>query len=392
MRSFRNMKLAAAVVCVLISGCATEELGSPTVVSDGAVMKNPGLAVAGKDQGRDATAIELDKSLHFTKPDGNDVVAPAGRYQVESTVDAQLRLVPEGGTPPLSLAASSSINGVDVTEPVAVVLSSGGDDHIVLLLPGGTTLDAIGSTSGVGTRGPNFLPKDAIGNAVNAKGLYKSSAIQDKVQQTKKTGPVLAVQFTVQPAQQVSGYQACDVIAGFGYVSSLKTEQTRITPPGMGTPSPVTTQPRSGYLRIVPRNPYRCAIGSVTVTPTRGTLHAGDHVQLLVAGFVFTSGYPYMGGYWVEDTYDLTASGNGPLTFSKVVMAATFVGDDPQNFQREIEKTVSESPKGSPVGAEAMMNGESAGKVPCVYTPVPNGYGAGTVLCATNLPYPVTGR
>ncbi|HEY3197858.1 MAG TPA: hypothetical protein VGJ57_07575, partial [Nitrospirales bacterium] len=288
---------------------------------------------------------------------------------------------------------SSSTNGVEVKEPVAIVNSSGAGEHIVLILPGGTTLDAIGSTSGVGTRGPNFLPKATILSAVNAKALAKSSAIHDKVQQPMKTGPVLAVQFNVQPAQQVSGYQACDVITGFGYVSSLKTEQTRISPPGMGTPSPVTTQPRSGYLRaLAQNNPYRCALGSVTVTPTRGTLHAGDHVQLLVAGFVFTPGYPYMGGYWVEDTYDLAASGNGPLTFSKVVMAATFVGDNPQNFEREIQRTVSESPKGSPVGAEAMVHAESAGMVPCVYTPVPNGYGAGTVSCAANLLYPPTGR
>jgi hypothetical protein len=229
---------------------------------------------------------------------------------------------------------------------------------------------------------------------VNAKALAKSSAIQDKVEQTKKTGPVLAVQVNVQPAQQVSGYQACDVIAGFGYVSSLKTEQTRISPPGMGTTGPVTTQPRSGYLRALAKNnAYRCAVGSVTVTPTRGTLHAGDHVQLLVAGFVFAPpGYPYMGGYWVEDTYDLAASGNGPLTFSKVVMAATFVGDNPQDFQREIQRTVSESPKGSPVAGEAMVLGISAGSIPCIYKPIPDAYGAGTVSCAPGLLYPPTGR
>ncbi|HEY3197533.1 MAG TPA: hypothetical protein VGJ57_05935, partial [Nitrospirales bacterium] len=143
MRSFRNMNLAAAIVCVLISGCATQESGSPPAVSEG---------VVGNDDGRAATGIVLNKSVHFTTPDGNDVMALPGRYQVELISEAQIHLVPENGTPPLSLAASSSTNGVEVKEPVAIVNSSGAGEHIVLILPGGTTLDAIGSTSGVGTR------------------------------------------------------------------------------------------------------------------------------------------------------------------------------------------------------------------------------------------------
>jgi hypothetical protein len=335
----------------------------------------------------------LGKSLHFATPDGSDMVVPAGRYHVEPTVDAGLRLVPETGAPPLSLAASSSMNDVDVMTPAAVSISSGEEDHIVFVLPGGTTLDAIGSSTGVGTRGPKVLPKDAIYTALTAKGITKSSAFQSKIQQEMKTALFLAVQVNIQPGAQVSGYQACDVITGYGYVSSVKSQETLISPPGIGTKGPVTTNPRSGYLRaLATNNPYRCAIGSVTVTPTQGTLKPGDHVQLLVAGFVFTSGYPYMGGYWVEDTYELAASGNGPLTFPKVVMAATFVGDDPRYVQQAIQSTVSDTPRGAMVGAEAIVRGESAGKVACAYTPFPNGYGAGTVSCAPGMPYAPTGR
>jgi hypothetical protein len=39
-----------------------------------------------------------------------------------------------------------------------------------------------------------------------------------------------------------------------------------------------------------------------------------------------------------------------------------------------------------------MVLGISAGNIPCIYKPIPDAYGAGTVSCAPGLLYPPTGR
>ncbi|HEY6085417.1 MAG TPA: hypothetical protein VIU63_08455 [Nitrospira sp.] len=40
------------------------------------------------------------------------------------------------------------------------------------------------------------------------------------------------------------------------------------------------------------------------------------------------------------------------------------------------------------VGIEAAVNGVPAAKLPCLYKAAVNGYGAGTITCATTLPFP----
>lgn len=42
----------------------------------------------------DFTSISLEKPVHFLDPDGADVLAPAGSYQLEAREETQLRLVP----------------------------------------------------------------------------------------------------------------------------------------------------------------------------------------------------------------------------------------------------------------------------------------------------------
>lgn len=105
------------------------------------------------DHSGTASAIDLDKTVHFTAPDGAPVLAAPDAYLVEQTADSQLRLVPDNGGAPLIVAAVTGTHDLDVSTPFPLVLALNADmRNVVLLLPDGTALDAAGSLSGVQSR------------------------------------------------------------------------------------------------------------------------------------------------------------------------------------------------------------------------------------------------
>jgi len=128
----------------------------------------------------DASLVKLEQALHFTGPGGADVVAPAGRYQVEPTVEGLLRLMPEGEGTPLLLAAAATDSGLDLSAPIALSVPYGEDvHHLMLLLPDGTALDAIGSYSGTRTRGPSpFLSSDVLATALDASLIRREAPVE----------------------------------------------------------------------------------------------------------------------------------------------------------------------------------------------------------------------
>ncbi len=96
--------------------------------------------------------IELETAMHFLAPDGSDVVIEPGRYQVEAA-ESWLRLIPGERRDALLLIAQSAMHTEPLDAPQAHVNAI--DDNtqtIVLLLPGGRSLEAIGSVSGVRSR------------------------------------------------------------------------------------------------------------------------------------------------------------------------------------------------------------------------------------------------
>jgi len=100
-----------------------------------------------------ATTIELEQPVHFAQPDGQPFIAPAGRYRVEPTTETGLRLIPEGSLPPLLVAAEKVTHDIDISIPFALTFAEREDNpHVLILLPGGHSLDAVGSLSGVWPR------------------------------------------------------------------------------------------------------------------------------------------------------------------------------------------------------------------------------------------------
>lgn len=260
-----------------------------------------------------------------------------------------------------------------------------------------------------------------------------------------KLKPDVVVKMTVQPQPTVADFQDCNVIAASGYsgsviaqqtVASLQSDDRRlalnpaglaqglrrtvaelreniglpvptrqtfanaltpdvlaagapgVTPPPMQHP-PETTNPRTPWPRVRAKNPYRCTIGSVSVSITTAygnTLRAGDQVQLLVTSYVVGGGYYSL---WIEDTYRLTAQSSGPLNFSKIVVAAANVGNDPNATYQNTLKAVRQLPNGAFVGFQMALSGQPGDRLVCNYKPRANGLGAGSISCPVGAPWPL---
>jgi len=120
-------------------------------------------------------SITLDRAVHFSAPDGSDVVAASGTYTIDAHDDTTLRLIPSeavSGTPPLIVAAMALPHELPIESRVALSVPNGEDEHhIVLLLPDGKGWDAGGTYSAVRPRGWNPTPLllESIAKALTQK-------------------------------------------------------------------------------------------------------------------------------------------------------------------------------------------------------------------------------
>ena len=72
---------------------------------------------------------------------------------MEPTTETGLRLIPEGSLPPLLVAAEKVTHDIDISIPFALTFAEREDNpHVLILLPDGHSLDAVGSLSGVWPR------------------------------------------------------------------------------------------------------------------------------------------------------------------------------------------------------------------------------------------------
>jgi hypothetical protein len=124
-----------------------------------------GLAMA------EVSTVILEKAVHFTATNGEPVVVQPGTYSVEPA-NEWLRLIPEAGRETVLIQTQPAEHDEVIDAPVALSVAAGEDQHhLVLLLPGGLTLDAAGSYSGIRSRATvqPTLNKAAIRQAFSAK-------------------------------------------------------------------------------------------------------------------------------------------------------------------------------------------------------------------------------
>ncbi len=97
------------------------------------------------------------------KPQAIDIVVQAGTYRVEAGASSQMTLVAVKHSTALVVDALTITHKMDIGEPVALYVR---DDekfpHVVLLLPGGQGLEAVGSYDGTRARGLRLVPLTPI--------------------------------------------------------------------------------------------------------------------------------------------------------------------------------------------------------------------------------------
>lgn len=104
-------------------------------------------------QPEELDSITLERTVYFFKPGGGYVVASPGLYLVRLREDSQLLLIPQQGRQTLSVQAQSTRHQDQLQEPVALsVPEKESLLHLLLLLPGGGGLEAVGAFTPVHLR------------------------------------------------------------------------------------------------------------------------------------------------------------------------------------------------------------------------------------------------
>ena len=116
--------------------------------------------------------VSLANPVHFVTPDIVDVVASPDTYRLEAAEPNRLKLVSLKGTRALTIDALVTSHDYNIATPIALYVQ---DDekfpHVVLLLPGGKGLEAVGSYEAVRARGlvPTLLTPEQIREAITKK-------------------------------------------------------------------------------------------------------------------------------------------------------------------------------------------------------------------------------
>ena len=102
----------------------------------------------------EASTVTVERAIHFAGPNNTDVLVPAGSYQAKAGESSQITLIGKDQTAPLVLAAAAVTHDEKIEMPVAHLMAGEEDSQRLLLLsPGGSGLAAVGSESGLSSRG-----------------------------------------------------------------------------------------------------------------------------------------------------------------------------------------------------------------------------------------------
>jgi len=141
------------------------------------------------------TTINMERPVYFLAPDGSSVLVESGSYEVERAQE-WIRLIPDERRNAWLIEATSTTHEEIITSPLAISLPGEEGEsvdihHVVLLLPDGQSLDAVGTYSGIRTRG--FFKKVAsrprIRKAVQGVRSKVQTTAQNVVQAIPKILP-----------------------------------------------------------------------------------------------------------------------------------------------------------------------------------------------------------
>jgi len=151
------------------------------------------------------TTIEFGESVHFLAVDGSDIEVPPGTYAVESA-EEWVRLVPGERRDALLIEADQRTHPLEIDFPLAMAFPGDTEEEaglhfVMLLLPGGQSLEATGTYSGIRPRG--FLG-NALNNAKKTanKTYNQAKSTANKAASTANKAAQQAAQQGQQAAQQ----------------------------------------------------------------------------------------------------------------------------------------------------------------------------------------------
>lgn len=178
------------------------------------------------------TTVTLERPVHFLTPDGNDVVLSPGTYEVE-VAEEWIRLIPDERRNTVLLEALHTTHKEVLSSPLALSLSEnevGNSDvhHLLVLLPNGSGLDAIGTYSGIRSKG--LLSKITPPRITQAVQQAKTTVQSTAQQVTQALPPTLLTAATKLRSDLIPLIQCLDSARGharanlLGYVDQLQRD------------------------------------------------------------------------------------------------------------------------------------------------------------------------
>jgi outer membrane protein assembly factor BamB len=168
MRTICGFILVAALQSVL-SSCSGQRAAPPTVVT----QAEPSVA-----------AVQVERPLHFTGADAADVIVEPGQYRLSAAAQSQLQFSSEDNGNTVIVSANPTEYRAQVSESLAMIIALDEDTrHVLLLLPDGNGLEAVGFFGDVRPRAGSPAPLTAIqlqNVLVGAKGSVQSAAAIEK--------------------------------------------------------------------------------------------------------------------------------------------------------------------------------------------------------------------
>ncbi|MDH5563008.1 MAG: hypothetical protein OEY91_05200 [Nitrospirota bacterium] len=162
--------MSAVVFGVALSGCVSSHL------KEAGIEQDAGSIVFEK-------IVEFDREVHFLTPDERDTVIEPGGYLVEALQDGlRLKSADNETTEAVIVQAEPFTHEQSVEIPEPVLMTGENDQQlVVLLMPDGKAMEAVGSFSGIISRNSlpklTFRPKRTIQKGGSLPGMKKGMAL-----------------------------------------------------------------------------------------------------------------------------------------------------------------------------------------------------------------------
>ena len=243
------------------------------------------------------TTINIDTPIHFLAADGSDMLVQPGTYQLE-VAEGWLRLIPGERRDAVLLEAHQYQHEEILDTPKSLIEEKEEEEHrLILLLPGGKGLEAIGSVSGVQSRAVKRRPSSRTRSQQQQASRIPTQSKNNTV--SKKSKPIS--KSPVQPndplAQRVQTLEQ-QVSSLRTLVNTLQSQLNRMTSAFQVDNAGNVTISQSGKLTIH-ASTVEISAGSITTQAGMSKFNGVVQADTVVTNSVVSSSYtPGAGNIW----------------------------------------------------------------------------------------------